>query len=77
MIGKPDFVIDEVVEPPGALCSSGHVAPKSWSKRGPGTPLEPTLFYRVVSIKDSKVNGVYCEPCLMIANAMAREKKKR
>lgn len=74
---KADLSVEQVPAPSSRWCSSGHVAVESWSKEGPGTQLEPTLFYRVVSINDAKVNGTYCEPCLVVAQAMARKSKKR
>jgi hypothetical protein len=74
---RPDLQVKQVAASPGRWCASGHVAVESWSREGPGTPLVPTLFYQVTSVVDRKVNGTYCELCLTVANAMARENKKR
>jgi hypothetical protein len=74
---KPDLSAEEVGAPFARWCTSGHVAAEAWSREGAGTPVASTRFYRVVSAKDPTVNGTYCEPCMMVANAMAREKKKR
>lgn len=77
MLPRADLHVKAVPETAGRWCSSGHVAPESWSREGAGTPLVPTQFFQVTSALDRSVNGTYCEPCLMVANAMAREKKKR
>jgi len=74
---RADLQVKEVPAAQGRWCSSGHVAVERWSKEGPGTPPVPTLFYQVTSVSDRNVNGTYCEPCMVVANAMAREKKKR
>ncbi len=62
------------VEPPlENWCASGHQAPATFRREGPGTPDLPTRFFLV---KGHNVHGIYCEPCLAIANHIARLKKQ-
>ena len=69
-----DLVFEQVEEPPlNGWCSSGHTAPKLFRNQGPGSPEEPTRFFLV---KHKDVRGIYCEPCLIVANHMARLKKQ-
>ena len=71
----PDLVQKEVTHPPNRWCQSGHVAPDVFRRGGATSQEEPTRFFQVSSNADSKVNGVYCEPCLIVAHAHARSKK--
>lgn len=71
---RPDLTIKEVVTPQGRWCRSGHVAPENF-RRDPDKDPEPTKFFQVSS--KTTGNGVYCEPCLVVAHAMAREKKAK
>jgi hypothetical protein len=71
---NPDVTVTEVVAPHGLWCSSGHVADSEWTREGAGAKSAPTRFFRVVSVKHN-VYGVYCEPCMTLANAMASHKK--
>ena len=75
MLPKVDLQVKQVSPTHGRWCSSGHVAPEMWAREGKGTGLVPTSFYQVTSVRDSRLNGTYCEPCLVIANAIARQKK--
>lgn len=70
-----DFVAKEVEPPHGFLCRSGHEAPKLFRRLGTKAPEEPTKFFQVSSLKNPQVNGVYCEPCLIVANEMSRQEK--
>lgn len=72
MIGKADLVIKEVVSPPNHWCKTGHVAPSRFPREGSLKPDSPTKFFQVVSSQMPTVNGVYCEPCVIIANAVKR-----
>ena len=67
-----DLVIKECDPPPGRQCRSGHEAPRLFRREGTKAPEEPTKFFRVRCSKNSEVNGVYCEPCLIVANAMTQ-----
>jgi hypothetical protein len=73
---KADLQVKQVPATHGRWCSSGHTAPESWSREGRGTPPLPTAFFQVTGVGDHNVRGIYCEPCLMVANAMARQKKR-
>lgn len=70
MIPKPDFVAKEVDQPPRRWCKVGHEAPATFRRDGPAMPEQPTKFFQVTSTHMPQVNGIYCEPCLFIANAM-------
>lgn len=71
---KPDLSFKEVSAPPNGWCHSGHVAPSVF-KRDPAKEPEPTKFFQAASLVGS-INGVYCEPCLIIAHAHARAVKE-
>lgn len=70
---EADIVFEQVDEPLNRWCASGHVGPLFFRQAGPGSPELPTRFFLV---KHRDVQGVYCEPCLVIANHMARLKKQ-
>ena len=72
-----DLTTTEVPAPDGRLCRSGHVAPLMFRREGAGTLEKPTRFFEVTSLKSPAVNGVYCEPCLMIANALADARRSK
>ena len=72
MFPKADFVAREVDAPFRHWCKSGHVAPATFQRNGPKAPAEPTKFFAVSSDAHPGTNGTYCEPCLIIANAMRR-----
>ena len=74
---KPDLIMKEVNAPANNWCSSGHMAVETFRREGPESEALPTRFFRVSSIKAPKVNGTYCEPCLMIANAIIKMKEDR
>lgn len=59
--------VDEI--PVGRWCRGGHVAPATF-QRNPPNPAEPMRFFRVSGNKG--VSGIYCEACLVVANAMRR-----
>jgi len=73
----PDLTIAEVSPPATHYCASGHIAPLMYRRDGPDSPEEPMRFARVTSTQQPQVNGIYCEPCLIIANALARKKKEK
>jgi hypothetical protein len=70
MFGPADMVVKEVAPPMSLWCKSGHEAPAMFRRRGTKAPEEPTKFFRISCSHDPHVNGIYCEPCLIIANAM-------
>ena len=63
----------EVGPPFNKWCASGHVAGEMYRRSGPDSPAEPTRFFLV---KANDINSIFCEPCLVVANHMARCKKK-
>jgi len=68
---RVQFSAKEVPAPPQRWCHSGHFAPEVFAREGPGTEPQPTRFFSVVARATPAVNGVYCEPCLILANAAA------
>jgi hypothetical protein len=70
MAFRVDMVMKEVGVPPNGFCRSGHTAPKLF-QRDPQKPAVATKFFRVSSDLDSTINGVYCEPCLIVSRAIA------
>lgn len=77
MFGMTDIDIDiiELDNHIGGWCDSGHKAPSLFRREGPDSPELPTRFFQV-HVKISAINGVYCEPCLIVANHVARLKKE-
>lgn len=73
---EADMSMGEVNSPPLGICASGHSAPAVFRREGPDSPEEPTRFFQVSKRDKSSGKivclGVYCEPCLIVANAMAR-----
>lgn len=73
--GAPDLNQVEVPAPADRRCKScssrGALAPKAWEREGPGRGFEKTKFFRIQSAGNPEVNGVYCEPCLVVARAMS------
>lgn len=68
-----DLVQREVDPPSTHWCASGHEAPRLFRRSGPGSIEEPTKFFHVFG---HGIDGVYCEPCLIIAHHVARGQKK-
>ncbi len=50
-------------------CDCGHFAHGTFKIDGQDLPIR---FFRVES---KRLNGIYCEPCLVIANALKKAKK--
>ena len=73
MFKKADLSMIEVGQPFNNWCSSGHIAAKYYKRSGPKSKSEPTRFFRV-NCKD--FDGIYCEPCLVVANFMAKRKRE-
>jgi hypothetical protein len=70
---KAGLILKEVEAPIDHICRSGHEAPHIFCRNGPGTQPEPTKFFEV--FVEGKNHGIFCEPCLMVANFIARKKK--
>jgi hypothetical protein len=73
MVLKPDIIYKEISCPVGRWCDSGHVAPKEFRRGGAESLLEPTKFYSVSGL----IDGIYCEPCLIVSNWIARKNKEK
>lgn len=73
---RADMTVKEVEAPQGSYCRSGHRAPEVFRRAGTTAPEEPTKFFRVSSSVNPEVDGVYCEPCLIVANAMAKSNRR-
>lgn len=68
-----DIVIEQIDEHVGGWCDSGHKAPAQFRRAGPESTEEPTRFFH---FRSASVNGIYCEPCLIVANHLANLKKQ-
>lgn len=68
---KADLTFKEVPAPLQNWCKSGHFAPAKFRREGPTAKEEVTKFYQA-SYSDPNVNGVYCEICVILANALSR-----
>ncbi len=76
MIVKVDLEQKEVSVPVNNWCEGlygGHSASSEWSRLGPGSPKEPTKFFRVIG---KGVDMVVCEPCLIVSRWWANKQKK-
>ena len=71
---KPDLTIKQVSTPYEHRCSSGHKAPENFKLEGAHGQETPTRFFEIY--KGSEYLGIFCEPCLIISNYIARQKKK-
>lgn len=71
---EPDITISEIDNHVGSWCDSGHKAPTLFRRTGPDSPEEPIRFFQVNIFE--KINGIYCEPCLIVANHVSRLKKQ-
>jgi len=76
LLGKPDIVMREVDPPEDHCCDSGHPPIETYRRGGPDSPAEPVKYFQV-STKDAGVIGIFCEPCLVVANHMKRLKRKQ
>lgn len=76
MLFDADFTVNEVPALDARGCEScasrGAVPPLAWEREGVGKGLERTRFFKLNSQGNPSVNGVYCEPCLVVARAMSR-----
>lgn len=74
MFSNADFSVKEITQPVTKWCVSGHFAPDMFKREGPDRPEEPTKFFHVIG-KD--IDGIYCELCLIIANYVAQQNKRK
>lgn len=62
----------EQIDKEDLYCDSGHYAKPTFKRDGPNSNEESVRFFKVSS-KDA--NGIYCEPCLILANYIKAAKK--
>lgn len=70
---KPDLTYKQVEMPSNRWCASGHIAPEEFKTEENGEP-KPTRFFHVIG---NGINNIYCEPCLIVANYLSRQNKKK
>lgn len=70
---EADLVQREVDAPLNRWCACGHCAPETFRRMGGNSPAEPTRFFMVTG---RGMSGIYCEPCLILANYLSHQKKK-
>lgn len=58
------------VENVSRYCSSGHIAPELFKNQDTGLE-ELTRFFEV---NGQGIKGIFCEPCLIIANFLSKRK---
>jgi hypothetical protein len=73
---EADVIQEQVEAPLNGWCACGHVAAKTFKRGGADTPAEPTRFFLISGKVDREIKGIYCEPCLVIANYLSRLKKQ-
>jgi hypothetical protein len=73
MFLEADLIQKETDNPHNNWCASGHQAPAMFRRAGPGSPEEPIRFFEVTG---HGINGIYCEPCLIIAHWAAKQQKE-
>lgn len=72
-MNTPDLSIKQVENPVNNWCDSGHKAPALFRRSGPNSDLEPIKFFQIVN---KNINQIVCEPCLIVANHLAKLKKE-
>lgn len=73
-MAKADMIVKEIPAPIGMYCKSGHKAKELFRRGGADSPEEPTKFFQVSG--GDLIDGCYCEPCIIVANYLAEQKKK-
>lgn len=68
-----DLIQREVAAPINNWCACGHQAPPMFKRQGANSVDEPIRFFL---IQGNEINGIYCEPCLIIANWISLQNKK-
>lgn len=75
MINSPDLTIKQVEAPLNNRCSSGHVSAHLFRRGGKDSPEEPIRFFEIY--KGSEYLGIFCEPCLTVANHISKQLKNK
>lgn len=73
---KIECTFQEVPQPHNLYCKSGHIAAKEFRRNGKDSELELTKFFSVSITNNPSLCGIYCEPCLILANAVKDQIKK-
>lgn len=68
-----DVIYKEIEQPQDRKCDCGHLAPAHFKRNGSEYEEELTKFFKVSGL----ISGIYCEPCLMIVNYMAKRKRDK
>ena len=74
MFSNVELTVKEITQPLTKWCSSGHFAPDMFKRKGPDYPEEPTKFFQITG---KGIDGIYCELCLIIANYVAQQNKRK
>lgn len=69
MMKNDKLTIKQVSIPYERWCASGHFAVEKFKNFDLNEEL-PTRFFQVTS---EKISGIYCEPCLILANFLSRK----
>jgi hypothetical protein len=69
---EADIVITEVDKPFNNWCASGHHPSDFFKRSGPNSQPEKTRFFQ---FNGKNINAIYCEPCLVIAQFLAKKSK--
>ena len=72
MGSKPDLNIIQS-ESIGGWCASGHTASEFFKLNKNDPDNTPTRFFKVIG---NGINGIYCEPCLILSHQIAKNKKQ-
>ncbi|NJO18690.1 MAG: hypothetical protein HC877_24080 [Thioploca sp.] len=72
---KPTITYKEVKRPVDNMCANGHLCSEYYRRNGPHSPQEAMRFFSITG--EGLPKGIYCEPCLVIANHLARVKEKK
>ncbi len=72
-IGKVDITQNEIPRPIDNRCDGCENPALEFKRQGPGSEPQPTRFYKVTA---DSINGIYCEPCLVVAHYIAGLKRK-
>ena len=67
----PDITFRETTKPDSGLCRSGHTAVDMMFQG------KPVRWFQMTCTETPEIDGVYCEPCLVVANYLKAQKKKR
>jgi hypothetical protein len=70
---RADITFSEVDVPDNLMCECGHKAPIEFKRNGPDSESMPIRFWHM---KGNGVNKIICEPCMILVNYLAAQKRK-